>query len=150
MIKILVVEDEKPISDLIKLSLGKLGYSCDCAFDGMTAADMFDEMIASVREQTAKMMRMVIPTTQIKAPTAPRETDAGLKGAPAAAPVRASDSIRNSVYGRSAKPEARKEPVRKTAAEKVGRNDPCPCGSGKKYKKCCGAGLPDIESDDKE
>ena len=23
--------------------------------------------------------------------------------------------------------------------EKVGRNDPCPCGSGKKYKKCCGA-----------
>jgi SEC-C motif-containing protein len=29
------------------------------------------------------------------------------------------------------------EPVR--AADKVGRNDPCPCGSGKKYKKCCGA-----------
>jgi preprotein translocase subunit SecA len=25
------------------------------------------------------------------------------------------------------------------ASEKVGRNDPCPCGSGKKYKKCCGA-----------
>ena len=24
-------------------------------------------------------------------------------------------------------------------SEKVGRNDPCPCGSGKKYKKCCGA-----------
>ena len=23
--------------------------------------------------------------------------------------------------------------------EKVGRNDPCPCGSGKKFKKCCGA-----------
>lgn len=111
---------------------------------------MFDEMITSVREQTAKMMLMVIPTTQIKAPTAPRETGAGLKGGPAAAPVRASDSIRGSVYGRSAKPEARKEPIRKTAAEKVGRNDPCPCGSGKKYKKCCGAGLPDIDTDDKE
>jgi preprotein translocase subunit SecA len=27
------------------------------------------------------------------------------------------------------------------SGEKVGRNDPCPCGSGKKYKKCCGAGL---------
>jgi preprotein translocase subunit SecA len=27
--------------------------------------------------------------------------------------------------------------VRGTA--KIGRNDPCPCGSGKKYKKCCGA-----------
>ncbi|MFC2021620.1 SEC-C metal-binding domain-containing protein [Chloroflexota bacterium] len=25
--------------------------------------------------------------------------------------------------------------------QKVGRNDPCPCGSGKKYKKCCGAQL---------
>jgi len=24
-------------------------------------------------------------------------------------------------------------------SEKIGRNDPCPCGSGKKYKKCCGA-----------
>ena len=30
----------------------------------------------------------------------------------------------------------RKEPVH---VKKVGRNDPCPCGSGKKYKKCCGA-----------
>jgi uncharacterized protein YecA (UPF0149 family) len=29
-------------------------------------------------------------------------------------------------------------PVRKTAAQKIGRNDPCPCGSGKKYKNCCG------------
>jgi len=28
-------------------------------------------------------------------------------------------------------------PIRSTAP-KVGRNDPCPCGSGKKYKKCCG------------
>ena len=29
--------------------------------------------------------------------------------------------------------------VRKSKAKKIGRNDPCPCGSGKKYKKCCGA-----------
>ena len=26
----------------------------------------------------------------------------------------------------------------KKAANKIGRNDPCPCGSGKKYKQCCG------------
>jgi preprotein translocase subunit SecA len=26
----------------------------------------------------------------------------------------------------------------KREGEKIGRNDPCPCGSGKKYKKCCG------------
>jgi uncharacterized protein YecA (UPF0149 family) len=30
----------------------------------------------------------------------------------------------------------RKEAV--AVGNKVGRNDPCPCGSGKKYKKCCG------------
>jgi SWIM/SEC-C metal-binding protein len=29
-------------------------------------------------------------------------------------------------------------PQPKTAEKKVGRNDPCPCGSGKKHKKCCG------------
>jgi uncharacterized protein YecA (UPF0149 family) len=29
----------------------------------------------------------------------------------------------------------------KIETPKVGRNDPCPCGSGKKYKKCCGKGL---------
>jgi len=28
----------------------------------------------------------------------------------------------------------------KRVGKKIGRNDPCPCGSGKKYKKCCGAG----------
>ena len=32
---------------------------------------------------------------------------------------------------------AKKQPVK--AEHKVGRNDPCPCGSGKKYKVCCGA-----------
>jgi uncharacterized protein YecA (UPF0149 family) len=26
----------------------------------------------------------------------------------------------------------------KAGGKKIGRNDPCPCGSGKKYKKCCG------------
>ena len=32
----------------------------------------------------------------------------------------------------------KKQPIRKDKNAKVGRNDPCPCGSGKKYKKCCG------------
>jgi preprotein translocase subunit SecA len=40
--------------------------------------------------------------------------------------------------GRAAAPAPRPQaPVRTPAGEKVGRNDPCPCGSGKKYKKCC-------------
>jgi preprotein translocase subunit SecA len=33
--------------------------------------------------------------------------------------------------------QAENATVRRTAP-KVGRNDPCPCGSGKKYKQCCG------------
>jgi len=32
--------------------------------------------------------------------------------------------------------QSKPEPVRKTAKEKIGRNDPCWCGSGKKYKHC--------------
>jgi preprotein translocase subunit SecA len=33
-----------------------------------------------------------------------------------------------------------RQPVQQVVrGEKIGRNDPCPCGSGKKYKKCCGA-----------
>lgn len=43
MIRILIVEDEKPISDLIKLSLTKAGYSCTCAYDGTTAANILEE-----------------------------------------------------------------------------------------------------------
>ena len=33
---------------------------------------------------------------------------------------------------------AEKPSTFKRATKKVGRNDPCPCGSGKKYKQCCG------------
>lgn len=43
MIQILVVEDEKPISNLIAVNLRKAGYSCHCVFDGMAAADALDK-----------------------------------------------------------------------------------------------------------
>jgi uncharacterized protein len=36
---------------------------------------------------------------------------------------------------------SRREPVRST---KIGRNEPCPCGSGKKFKKCCGSVAPTV------
>ncbi|MCD8365182.1 MAG: response regulator transcription factor [Clostridiales bacterium] len=42
MIKILIVEDEKAIADLIKLSLSASGYVCDCVFDGLQAADLLE------------------------------------------------------------------------------------------------------------
>ena len=43
MIQILVVEDERPISNLIAVNLRKAGYSCHCVFDGMAAADALDK-----------------------------------------------------------------------------------------------------------
>ncbi|MCK4231873.1 SEC-C domain-containing protein [candidate division WOR-3 bacterium] len=57
------------------------------------------------------------------------------------APVHAyQESASSAVAGASSNPEAgqsqgRQKPVK--VKKKVGRNDPCPCGSGKKYKKCC-------------
>lgn len=42
MIKVLIVEDEKSISDLINISLTSDGYYCDCSFDGMDAADKIE------------------------------------------------------------------------------------------------------------
>jgi len=51
---------------------------------------------------------------------------------------RQEQQLRNvSTSGPSAPEERKRQPV-KTETKKVGRNDPCPCGSGKKYKKCCG------------
>lgn len=43
LIRILIAEDEKPISNLIRLSLKNAGYFCDCAFTGTQAADMIEE-----------------------------------------------------------------------------------------------------------
>ena len=77
--------------------------------------DMFEEMIASIREDTVKYILRTTVAQKIERQQVAKPTVAA--------------------HGDGS--EARK-PVRKTAAEKVGRNDPCPCGSGKKYKKCCG------------
>ena len=43
MTKVLIVEDEPPISNLIRLSLTKNGYACKCVFDGMEAADFLEK-----------------------------------------------------------------------------------------------------------
>ncbi|MDD4414093.1 MAG: preprotein translocase subunit SecA [Oscillospiraceae bacterium] len=80
--------------------------------------DMFDQMIASIREDTARLML----TVQIRSEEGPKREQVAK---PTSTSADGTDV---------------KRPVRKTAAQKVGRNDPCPCGSGKKYKKCCGSG----------
>ena len=43
VIKILIVEDEKPINDLIEMNLSEAGYECTCAYDGMTAANILEK-----------------------------------------------------------------------------------------------------------
>lgn len=53
MIKILIVEDEAPISNLMKMSLRKAGYFCDCTYDGEEAAEkigqkMYDLILLDV------------------------------------------------------------------------------------------------------
>ena len=79
----------------------------------MAGSDMFDEMIASMREDTVKYLFHVKP----KAP---------IERKMMATPLAASHGDDSEAK----RPERRKE-------KKIGRNDPCPCGSGKKYKNCC-------------
>ncbi|MGN0533799.1 MAG: preprotein translocase subunit SecA [Eubacterium sp.] len=83
----------------------------------MESYDMFDEMTATIRENTVKTLLMYMPR---------RAEDVERK---AVAKVTSTSSGGDDTV--------KAEPVRK--GKKVGPNDPCPCGSGKKYKKCCGA-----------
>ena len=104
---------------------------------------MFDEMIADIREETVKFCYNVTVTTNTQrrnvvsgktsaakedykddtASQNARRAAAGMANAPAAAP--------------KADKTGKQETIHRDAP-KVGRNDPCPCGSGKKYKNCCG------------
>ena len=76
--------------------------------------EMFQAMITSIREETIRRLFLVQlkPTQEVKRQKVAKETA-------------------TSAPDRSVK----KQPVRKDV--KVGPNDPCPCGSGRKYKKCC-------------
>ncbi len=78
--------------------------------------DMFDQMVASIREDTARAMLLA----QIRTHEEPKREQVAKE------------------TGTSGDGTAVNRTVRKTAAQKIGRNDPCPCGSGKKYKQCCG------------
>ena len=75
--------------------------------------EMFQAMITAIREETVRRMFLVRlrPTQEVKRQKVAKETTTSGDGT------------------------VKKQPVRNTG--KVGPNDPCPCGSGKKYKKCC-------------
>ena len=101
-------------------------------------ADLFDEMIAQIRDDTVRQVLSVVPRESVtKREEVARPVSSGFKGAQGA--PRAPQSAGG------AQPQAPAGRTFVKSAEKVGRNDPCPCGSGKKYKKCCGAGAEDGE-----
>jgi len=91
-------------------------------------ADLFDEMVMNIRDDTVRMILSIFPkeNTEMKRVEVAKPVSEGFAGGEATKKVN--------------KPIVNKTP-------KVGRNDPCPCGSGKKYKKCCGA---DSGSDNSE
>ena len=84
----------------------------------ISSGEMFDDMIDKIRTDTVRMVLFAKPAEELR-----RKEVAKQKSAELAA-----------VGGEKAKPR----PVVRRASERVGRNDPCPCGSGKKYKQCCG------------
>ena len=85
--------------------------------------NMFEEMIHQIQTDIAKLMYRVSVVTEER-----QQVEDRLATAQA--------SHGSDVEDAEAKP-VKKAPVR---SEHIGRNDPCPCGSGKKYKNCCGKG----------
>lgn len=85
--------------------------------------DMFEQMIAEIREQTVKFCCNVSLQTESERKSAVRESHEVKK-----------DYVDDDVEDGE---ETKQMPIRRDAP-KIGRNDPCPCGSGKKYKNCHG------------
>ncbi len=83
----------------------------------LEGGNMFDAMIADIRENTVRMLL----TVRMKQ-SAPMERKQVLKG--------------DAALSNGTKPVVKRTVVKPKEA-KIGPNDPCPCGSGKKYKKCC-------------
>ena len=83
---------------------------------------MFDEMIEAIQEETLKMMFNVV----VKTGEEEKQRQAMLKNLAVAQKA--------SLQSGGEKPQ----PATVKTENKPGRNDLCPCGSGKKYKHCCG------------
>ena len=94
----------------------------------IAGAEAFDEMIISVRNDTVRGILTVVPREKpVERVQVVKPTDEGFMklGQKKVSKAPTNTPVRNE--------------------NKVGRNDPCPCGSGKKYKKCCGASSADGE-----
>jgi len=115
---------------------------------------LFQEMMDRIEDETVRILYFLQPAvTHVPAPepSLPLEEPADeLVGAAVPRPVSTSDTIADLTRNIQRKKERELAEIQfvgggTTTAQpavkkkKVGRNDPCPCGSGKKYKKCCGA-----------
>ncbi len=103
--------------------------------------DMFEEMIGTIKEEAVKFCFNVTVQTNaerrqvMEAKSAEKEEAAPSVGGARAA---AQPNIpKEAPSAQSVSSDAKPEPVRRETP-KIGRNDLCPCGSGKKYKNCCG------------
>ena len=113
------------------------------------ALDMFEEMEGAIQDQIASLMYHVsIITPEQQAAAAQQEAGEEPSSAQKQKLEQAikeqrsqlSDHLKNAQASHGdevSAAEAKKKPVMNDG-KKVGRNDPCPCGSGKKYKNCCG------------
>ena len=86
--------------------------------------DMFEEMVLDIKHDVVKILMNLRKQEEVKREEAAKITGAALQ---------AINSLDN---GEQIKSEVNRTVV--NDGPKVGRNDPCPCGSGKKYKQCCG------------
>ena len=94
--------------------------------------EMFDEMISQIKLEVAKIMLHIVKTSRNTQMTSSvKVTSEGLNNSVANAM-----NSGNNVEAINNKTEKAQPIV--NDGPKVGRNDPCPCGSGKKYKNCCG------------
>lgn len=93
----------------------------------------FEQMMARIREQTIEyVFRVRIAPQVVRRIPIVNEAAHPEPSRPLAPVGHSSTSQKHS--GKGVPPS----PTRATVPKKIGRNDPCPCGSGKKYKKCCG------------
>ena len=104
------------------------------------AFDMFDQLIATLRrEVSASVMHATIRVDEPGAPAPTNRRPRGLPAGTTGAPVRVSNVRESGGSGGGVAVASR--PAASTTqngGQKVGRNAPCPCGSGKKFKRCCG------------
>jgi len=98
------------------------------------AYELFQEMLQAIQRDTVRDLFRVRVEREVPASARPVARVTAHHG-PEEATVLGSAALREAARTGPG-PEARAQPV--TVGVKVGRNDPCPCGSGKKYKKCCG------------